>query len=138
MILVSACLAGCNCKYNGLNNKVSVIEELVRENKAVTVCPEVLGGLQTPRHASEIQKVNDKIFVVDTMSKDVTEEFVKGAEKTLEIARDLKPSKIILKSKSPSCGFGLIYDGTFTGTLIEGNGITAELLCKNGFKIQSI
>ena len=116
MILVSACLAGCNCKYNGKNNNVDQILELVKANKAITICPEVLGGLPTPRQPAEIQVINGEIHVINKVGEDVTNEFLKGAEKTLEIARDLMPSKIILKSKSPSCGFGTIYDGTFTGT----------------------
>ncbi|RBP59971.1 uncharacterized protein YbbK (DUF523 family) [Alkalibaculum bacchi] len=138
MILVSACLAGCNCKYNGKNNNVDQIQELVKANKAITVCPEVLGGLPTPRHPAEIQVKNGEIYVINKVGEDLTNEFLKGAEKTLEIARDLMPSKIILKSKSPSCGFGTIYDGTFTGTLKEGNGLTADLLYKNGFNIEEI
>lgn len=138
MILVSACLAGCNCRYNGKNNNVDYIEELVKSNKALTVCPEVLGGLPTPRHPAEIQVLNEKTYVVNKIGQDVTNEFLIGAQKTLEIAKDLMPSKIILKSKSPSCGFGLIYDGTFTGRLIEGKGLTAQLLHENGFKIEII
>ena len=117
MILVSACLAGCNCRYNGKNNNIDYIQELVKENKAITVCPEVLGGLTTPRQPAEIQVINGELNVINKVGEDVTNEFLKGAEKTLEIARDLMPSKIILKSISPSCGFGYIYDGTFTGTL---------------------
>lgn len=135
--LVSACLAGCNCKYNGKDNTVDEIKEMVQKGEAITVCPEQLGGLPTPRNPSEIQVIDGNIRVVNNIGEDVTEQFIKGALKTLEIARKVNPSKIILKSKSPSCGVGLIYDGTFTGTLINGNGITAQLLIDEGFSVIS-
>lgn len=138
MILVSACLAGCNCKYNGKNSVIPEIERLVEEGKAIIVCPEVLGGLPTPRDPCEIQEIDGRQVVVSKTGEDVTEAFVKGAQKTLELAKEINPSLVILKANSPSCGFGKIYDGTFTGTLKEGNGLTAELLQKNAYNIKFI
>jgi len=138
MILVSACLAGCNCKYNGKNSVIPEIERLVEEGKAIIVCPEVLGGLPTPRDPCEIQEIDGRQVVMSKTGEDVTEAFVKGAQKTLELAKEINPSLIILKANSPSCGFGKIYDGTFTGTLKEGNGFTAELLQKNAYNIKFI
>lgn len=138
MILVSACLAGCNCKYNGKNSAIPEIEQLVEEGKALMVCPEVLGGLPTPRDPCEIIEVDGKRVVMSKTGEDVTEAFIKGAQKTLELAKEINPTLIILKSKSPSCGYGQIYDGTFTGTLKEGNGLTTELLLKNEYNIKII
>ena len=133
-ILVSACLAGINCKYNGGNNLNEKIVKLVKEGRAILVCPEQLGGLPTPRIPSEIV-VNKK--VINKEGVDVTKQFCKGAEETLKIAKQYNIKKAILKSKSQSCGYGKIYDGNFTGNLIEGNGITTNLLLQNGIKVIS-
>lgn len=133
MYLVSACLAGVNCKYNGKNNLVEEIKKLVEDGKAVLVCPEQLGGLPTPRLPSEIKK--DK--VINIKGEDVTEEFFKGAYETLKIAKLYGIKTAILKSKSPSCGNHKIYDGTFSGRLINGYGITAKLLIKNGIDVMN-
>lgn len=138
MILVSACLAGCNCKYNGKNSAIPEIEELVEEGKAIVICPEVLGGLSTPRDPCEIQEIDGKRVVMSSAGEDVTEAFIRGAQKTLDLAKEINPTLIILKAKSPSCGFGQIYDGTFTGTLKEGNGFTAQLLHENAYNIKFI
>ncbi|MPW27197.1 DUF523 domain-containing protein [Alkalibaculum sp. M08DMB] len=137
-IIVSACLAGCNCRYNGKNSKVKEIEELVNKGKAITVCPEVLGGLQIPRKPCEIQENIKSFCIVNEKGEDLTKAFLKGAQKTLELAQKTDPPEIILKSKSPSCGYGQVYDGTFTGTLRKGNGVTAEILYQNGFNIISV
>lgn len=137
MIIVSACLAGCNCRYDGGNNKIKEIAEMVRNNKALAVCPEELGSLSTPRTPCEIKIIANQVRVYTKDDDDVTEEFKKGAEKTLEIAKTYDVEYIVLKSNSPSCGFGKIYDGTFTGRLVEGNGLTAQLLDQNGYKIYS-
>lgn len=131
MILVSACLVGENCKYNGKNNKNDKVIEFLKDKEYIKICPEVLGGLETPRYPSEIQ--GDK--VINIKGEDVTEYFQKGAEETLKIAMDNNPSLIILKAKSPSCGCGEIYDGSFSEKLITGNGITCQLLYDNGYKI---
>lgn len=134
MILISACLAGVNCKYNGGNNLNEDIKKLVSEGKAILVCPEQLGGLTTPRSPSEIIDLESS-RVISKEGLDVTKEFIKGAEETLKIAKNAGTNIAILKSKSPSCGYGKIYDGSFTGKLIKGNGITADLLMKNNIKV---
>lgn len=136
MYLVSACLAGVNCKYNGKNNFNERITQLVKEGKAILVCPEQLGGLTTPRAPSEIiYDSNGIIRVINNKGEDVTDNFLKGAEETLKIAKLYHIEKAILKSRSPSCGYGCIYDGSFIGKIVEGNGLTAELLLRNGIKI---
>lgn len=135
MILVSACLAGVNCKYDGGNNLNEKILELVKKGEAILVCPEQLGGLTTPRTPSEISIIEGNKKVINKDGEDVTINFVRGAEEVLRIAKSLNITKAILKSKSPSCGCGLVYDGTFTGTKIPGNGITAQLLIDNGIEV---
>lgn len=132
-ILVSACLAGINCKYNGKNNENKKIIELIKNKDVILVCPEQLGGLKTPRTPAERQ--GNKVINKDNI--DVTKEYQKGAEEVLELANKLNIKKAILKSKSPSCGKGKIYDGTFSDNLIDGNGITTELLEKHGIKVIS-
>lgn len=132
-ILVSACLAGINCKYNGKNNENEKIIELIKEKDVILICPEQLGGLKTPRTPAEIK--NNK--VINKEGIDVTEEYQTGAQEVLKIAQKFNIKTAILKSKSPSCGKGKIYDGTFSNKLIEGNGITAELLKKHGIKVIS-
>ena len=128
MILVSACLAGDNCKYSAGNNLVPEIRDLVLQHKAAAACPEQLGGLPTPRPCSEI--INGR--VINTEGQDVTEQFMKGAEKALAIYRENHCDKAVLKANSPSCGIHCIYDGTFSHTLIEGKGCFAKLLQENG------
>lgn len=136
MYLVSSCLAGINCRYDGKNSENSAIVELVKRGEAIAVCPEKLGGLCTPRASCEIctDEKGNKV-VINKAGEDLTSEYKKGAEKTLAIAKVLGIKKAILKSKSPSCGCKHIYDGTFSRKLIEGNGITAELLIKNGIEV---
>jgi uncharacterized protein YbbK (DUF523 family) len=131
MKIVSACLAGFNCRYDKTNKLNKHIQELVERGEAIPVCPEQLGGLPTPRIASEQR--GDKVFTKD--GKDVTENFVNGAYEVLRIAVMYNCIEAILKSKSPSCGCGQTYDGTFTGKLIKCNGITADLLLANGIKV---
>ena len=128
-IMVSACLIGENCKYDGGNNKDERIAVLAEDHELIPVCPEVLGGLPTPRIPSEIRNG----VVYNREGGNVDAEFRAGAIKCLEIAKKEQPDLIILKSRSPSCGVKQHYDGTFTGTLIDGPGITAELLSINGF-----
>ena len=132
-ILVSACLAGINCKYNGKNNENKKIIELIKNKDVILACPEQLGGLKTPRTPAERQ--GNKVINKDNI--DVTKEYQKGAEEVLELANKLNIKTAILKSKSPSCGKGKIYDGTFSDNLIDGNGITTELLEKHGIKVIS-
>lgn len=131
MYLVSACLVGVKCRYDGNDNEIETIKELVNKGQAVPVCPEQLGGLSTPRDPAEI--VGDKIMTKN--GKDVTEAFYLGAERTLAIAKVCGCKKAILKAKSPSCGCGKVYDGTFSGRLVAGEGITAKLLKQEGIEI---
>lgn len=135
MILVSSCLAGINCKYNGGNNYNEKVFNLVKEGKAIPVCAEQLGGLTTPRVASEIKYIDGKRYVINKAGEDVTEQFEKGANEILDLAKKLNITKAILKAKSPSCGKGKIYNGEFNGGLIQGNGILAELLIENGIEV---
>ncbi len=135
MILVSACLLGINCKYSGGNNKIDELENLLENEILIPVCPEQLGGLETPRNPSEIILIDGNKHVVDKNGNDVTLQFIKGGEETLKIAKLLNIKTAILKSNSPSCGCGSIYDGTFAGKIIEGNGITAAILKSNNIKI---
>lgn len=138
MYLVSACLAGINCRYDGKDTADSRVEELVRSGKAIAVCPELLGGLTIPRDNCEIVGSGEKnARVVNKSGEDLTLFFEDGAEKTLAIAKAIKATAAVLKSKSPSCGYGEVYDGTFTRTLRAGNGFTADLLNANGIRIYS-
>lgn len=131
-ILVSACLLGVACRYDGVGKENKEIMELMKEHHLVPVCPEILGGLPTPRTPSEIQ-LDRKVMMKD--GRDVTAEYEKGARETLRLAKLYGCEYAILKERSPSCGHGEIYDGSFSGTKISGNGIAAELLEKNGVKV---
>lgn len=135
MILVSACLLGINCKYDGGNNFNQKVFDLVKEGKAIPVCPEQLGGLKTPRIPSEIKNIDGKRYVINSKDEDVTENFEKGAMEVLQLAKKLGIKKAVLKSKSPSCGVNKIYSGNFDKQLVDGNGITADLLIKNGIEV---
>lgn len=129
---MSACLLGVKCRWDAKFKPCDKAIELFKKGNVIPVCPEQLGGLPTPRIPQEIQKDGR---VLNKEGKDVTEEFKKGAEETLRIAKLLGVKEFIGKSKSPSCGFGKTYDGTFSDTLINGNGITADLLSKNEIKV---
>ena len=133
MIIVSACLAGFPCRYDGKATIHEKTRELVKAGKAILVCPEQLGGLPTPRSPSEIKNGN----VISKEGMDVTKEFERGAAIVLEIANAYGCKEAILKARSPSCGKGKIYDGNFTGKIIAGNGKTAELLLKNGIDVKT-
>lgn len=137
MIIISACLCGCDCKYNGKNNKNESCVELLKRGKAVLVCPEQLGGMTTPRVPSEILKNDGKISVISKEGKDVSKEFKKGAKEALKIAKLVDAKVAILKNGSPSCGSKNIYDGTFSGNKIKGEGITAKLFVENGIEVFS-
>ena len=128
-IMVSACLMGENCKYNGGTNCNEKVLRLAADNEMIPVCPEQMGGLPTPRVPSEI--VDGVVTARD--GRNVDTEFHLGAAKCLEIALCEQPDLIVLQSRSPSCGVKQRYDGTFTGALIDAPGVTAELLMKNGF-----
>ena len=130
-IIVSACLLGENCKYDGGNNLNEKVARLSEDNELIPVCPEVLGGLTTPRIPCEI--VDGKVTDRNGTSRD--SEFRSGAQKALEIAVKEGADCAILQSRSPSCGIGTIYDGSFTGKLIPGDGIFADLLKKHGIRV---
>jgi len=133
-IMVSACLLGENCKYNGGNNRNQELLNLLSGLEIIPVCPEVLGGLPVPRTPAEI--VNGTVINRDNVSVD--ELFRQGAKKALEIAEKEKPNLIILQSRSPSCGAKQIYDGTFSGKLIPGQGVFAELALHSGFRVMDV
>ncbi|MBQ9784476.1 MAG: DUF523 domain-containing protein [Clostridia bacterium] len=130
-ILVSACLLGECCRYDGASKPCDAVLALRKKHHLVPICPEVMGGLPTPRTPSEIQ--GDRVVMKN--GTDVTKNYRNGAQKALAIARAHGCTVAILKERSPSCGKGLIYDGSFRGTLVPGNGICAELLLKNGIRV---
>lgn len=130
-IMVSACLLGQNCKYNGGNNYSEKVAQYVKGHEVISVCPEVEGGLPTPRIPCEI--VGGVVTDRNGVNKD--KEFRTGAQLGLQRALDEKVDLVILQSRSPSCGVKKIYDGSFTGQLIEGQGVFAELLIQNGIKV---
>ena len=135
-ILISACLVGINCKFNGENNLLNkdVLDEISKRYHLLFVCPEVFGGLSTPREPAEMKNGS---IVCKFSGKDVSENFKNGAEICLKIAKLNGCKKAILKSKSPSCGSGQIYDGSFSKRLILGDGITAKLLKENEILVYS-
>ncbi len=143
-ILVSACLAGLATTHNGVAKPSRKVMELVRQGRAILVCPEQLGGLPTPRLAAEIvdgasggSVLDGEGRVLDTSGGDVTANYLRGAREALKAAR-LAGSKVaILKARSPSCGKDRIHDGTFSGVLRDGSGVTAELLRREGLEILS-
>ena len=130
-LLVSACLLGECCRYDGKSKEYDRVLRLKDKYELVPVCPEVMGGLPVPRPGSEICFGR----VVNTKGEDVTENFLKGANEALRIARENRITLALLKERSPSCGKGKIYDGSFSGKLIDGNGVTAGLLSDFGIKI---
>lgn len=132
LVAVSACLIGVNCKYNGKNNLNLKVMNYLQGKEVILVCPEELGGLTTPRIPCEIQK--DRT-VINEVGKNVTDNFLLGAYRTLDILKENNCQSIILKDGSPSCGYKYIYDGSFTGKQIRGKGICAEYLNENGIKI---
>ncbi len=130
-ILVSACLLGCECRYKGDSCKSDALLALAAKHTLIPVCPEQLGGLATPRDPAEIR--GDR--VVSRAGKDVTQAYQKGAETALYIAKQVGVHAAVLKANSPSCGRGVIYDGSFTGKKTAGNGVTAQLLSDAGIRI---
>ena len=143
MILVSACLAGLDVKYNGSHNLNEKIKKWFDEKKAIPICPEVLGGLSIPREPAEIvggegeDVLDGHAKVITNNGIDVTEQFIKGANETLKIALDLNATMVILKERSPSCGSFMIYSGEFNGNKKRGTGVTAALLKRNGIQVLS-
>lgn len=130
-ILVSACLLGYKCKYNGGDNFTPSIAALAQEHTLIPVCPEVAGGLPVPRLPCEI--VGGE--VINTAGENKTAAFRAGAEQCLALAGEKRIDLAILQSRSPSCGVKQIYDGTFSGRLVEGSGVFAALLMEHGFRV---
>ncbi|MEH7094107.1 DUF523 domain-containing protein [Neobacillus vireti] len=143
MILVSSCLAGLKVRYNSTHSLNNAIAKLVEENKAITICPELLGGFSTPREPAEIiggngeDVLDGKAKVIEKSGKDVTDLYIKGAYATLNKAKDINATLVVLKEYSPSCGSSMIYNGEFIGKKLEGMGITSALLKRNGLKVIS-
>lgn len=133
-VIVSACLAGDNCKYNGGNNLNKKMMDFFQAHEIIKVCPEVLGGLPTPRPSAEI--VDGQ--VMNTEGKNITKEFTLGAQRAFEIVEKENPDLIILQSRSPSCGIKQIYDGSFTGKKILGHGLFAALCIEAGYNVLDI
>ena len=133
MIIVSACLAGVACRYDGGSKPCEKVIRLVAEGQAIPICPEQLGGLPTPRAPAEI--IGNKVIRKDGV--DVTDAFNRGAQEALKIARLVGAKTAILKARSPSCGLGKIYDGSFSGRLVDGNGVFAEMCKKDGMEVKT-
>ena len=138
-VLVSACLLGAPVRYNGTDKKTNdpILQRWIDEGRVVSVCPEVLGGLRTPRPPAEIVRIDGLRRVRADTGRDVTEEFDRGAADALEQAIRHGARVAILKEGSPSCGTTYVYDGTFTGTRVEGEGVTAALLRAYGIRVFS-
>jgi uncharacterized protein YbbK (DUF523 family) len=142
LVLVSACLAGLATTHDGKAKPHPRVLELLRQGRAVLVCPEQLGGLPTPRPEAEIQPgatggdvLQSEAKVIDVNGSDVTAQYKRGANEALKAARLSGARSAILKARSPSCGSGQIYDGTFAGKLVEGEGVTAALLKLQGLEV---
>ena len=134
MMIVSACLAGFPCRYDGRAKPCDKVMALVRAGKAIPVCPEQLGGLPTPRPPCEILAGR----VVDETGTDRTEAFQRGAQAVLDLAKTYGATRALLQNRSPSCGSGWIYDGTFSKKLVRGDGVAARLLKENGIQVTGI
>jgi len=143
MILVSSCLAGLEVRYNGTHCLNYKINKLIEEKKAIPVCPELLGGFSTPREPAEIiggngeDVLDGKAKVIEKSGRDVTELYIKGAYTTLQQAKNVKATVVVLKEYSPSCGSSMIYNGEFIGKKMGGNGVTTALLKRNGINVIS-
>lgn len=130
-VLISACLLGVGCRYDGQSKRYDGIEKLIDKYNLIPVCPEIMGGLQTPRAPAE--RVGDKVLCNNGC--DVTANYKRGAHEVLRIAELFSCKLAVLKANSPSCSHLKVYDGTFTRTLIDGMGVTAELLVQNGITV---
>ncbi|PIK16091.1 DUF523 domain-containing protein [Halobacteriovorax sp. JY17] len=133
-VIVSACLAGLNCRYDGDNKRREDIVEMVKRGEAIPVCPEQLGGLSTPREPAEA--VEEKVLTIN--GRDVTFEYSRGADEAFLITQMSGATEALLKSKSPMCGVGSVYDGSFTGTMKNDDGIFTKLLKKAGIKVTPV
>lgn len=139
--VVSACLAGARTRYDGTDARLDAVRKLVAAGKAIPVCPEQLGGLGTPRATAEVRggdgeaTLEGRATVITESDYDTTDSFIRGAEEALGLAELFGASAAILKSRSPSCGCHRIYDGSFTGRLVDGDGVFAALLRRRGFAL---
>ena len=133
MRLVSACLLGLRCRYDGGSNERPQVVALLDQEILIPVCPEQLGGLPTPRPASEI--VSGRVLTPS--GEDQTDSYQRGAEETVALAQRLGITEAILKQRSPSCGCGQIYDGSFSSRVTTGDGITTALLVSHGIRVIS-
>ena len=134
-ILISACLLGVSCRYDGRSVPLpdTVISELKCRYRLIPVCPEIMGGLPTPRSPAEILRGQEKVIRKDGV--DVTEAYRRGAEETLRLAHLFDCKLAVLKERSPSCGKGRIHDGSFSGAMTDGDGLTTALLRQNGIEV---
>lgn len=133
MLIVSACLADLHCRYDGTGKPCEAVIRLVAKGLAIPVCPEQLGGLPTPRLPAE--RIGDRVMRKDGV--DVTAAFEAGAREALQLARLVEARTAILKSRSPSCGSGKIYDGSFTDRLVEGEGVFAQACKQDGMEVKT-
>ncbi|WP_430734765.1 DUF523 domain-containing protein [Halodesulfovibrio aestuarii] len=129
--VVSACLAGCHCRYDGKHTANEQVQQLIREGRAMPVCPEQLGGFSTPRMPFELKEGR----AISKDGEDITEKMQHGVEEATNLVKLAGCTKAILKSRSPSCGVGIIYDGSFSGAKIEGNGLFAARMLSMGLKV---
>ena len=141
-IFISACLLGIPCRYDGGGKPLPNLVKLIGQNQVIIpICPEIQGGLAIPRSPAEIvggdgaMALEGKARVINKNGEDYTENFIAGANAVLQLANDLNPKLVILKSKSPSCGTGEIYDGSFSGGLKQGDGVAAALLKQANFVV---
>ena len=130
-LLISACLLGVSCRYDGKSKPASGVTELMEKYNLIPVCAEIMGGLSTPRPPAEI--VGDKVLTES--GKDVTAEYIKGAKEVLRLGKIFGCKKALLKERSPSCGSGIIHNGKFDGGLVSGFGKTAKLLLENNIEV---
>lgn len=143
MKMISACLIGCECRYDQKSCQDADLEQLLREGKVIPVCPEQLGGLPTPRPPAEIiggdgfDVLDGRARIVDQTGNDVTDEFLAGAQQALKLAKTVGATSAILKENSPSCGSSFVYDGSFSGKKVPGVGLTAALFKRNGIEVRS-
>lgn len=142
-ILISSCLIGCNVRYHGGNANVDnqILEEFKSQKRLISICPEVSAGLEVPRTSSEIvggsgiDVINGRAEVISRIGENKTDAFIQGANNALDIAKKFDIKIAILKKNSPSCGNKSIYDGSFSGNIIKGSGVTSSLLSDNGIKV---
>lgn len=130
-ILVSACLLGVKCRYDGKEKLNEAVAALAKTHELVPFCPEIYGGLPTPRDPAEIR--GERVYTCN--GRDVTAEYEKGAEMALKVAQMLKCDCALLQDRSPSCGIGTVHNGLFDGGLVDGDGKTAELMRRHGIRL---